>query len=181
MSQQERDKYSGVAQALHWAVALLIAANFLIADRMQELPLGAAKADLFNLHKSIGLSILALVVLRLLWRQVKPPPALPAELKAWEKRAAHGGHLLLYLTMLALPLSGLVIAFASAFPTVIFGLFELPAPIAPDEDLAERAASVHGFITWLLLALIAVHVAAVLKHEMADRHGYFLRMLPWGK
>ena len=180
MSEAET-RYNGVAQAFHWAVAILIAANFIIADIMEELPRGLEKVEMYNLHKSIGLSILALVILRLIWRHMKPPPPLPEQISPLEALASKIGHALLYLVMLALPISGLVIALASAFPTVIFGLFQLPKVMEPSEALADQAAWVHGLLTWVILALIGVHVLAAIKHEIADGHGFFLRMLPGGK
>ena len=162
-------------------MALLIGANFIIADIMDELPRGAEKVEMYNLHKSIGLSILALVVVRLIWRHVKPPPPLPEQISALEVKLSKIGHALLYILMLGIPLSGLVIAMSSAIPSVIFGLFELPRPLAPNEALGDSASAVHEILTTAILVLIGVHVLAAIKHEFADGHGYFLRMLPGGR
>lgn len=175
------ERYGAVAQCLHWAMALLIFANVALAWIMEDLPLGPGKADLYNLHKSIGLSLLALAALRVLWRVLRPPPALPPTMAAWEIKLSKAAHHLLYLLLFAVPLAGLLIAFASAFPTVIYGLFVLPSPLAPDEAVADFAEALHETLVKGLILLVGLHLAAVLKHHVLDRDEVLWRMLPGGR
>ena len=120
------ERYGVIAQALHWMVFALVFASFWIGLSMVDLPVSPQRIRDTALHKSIGVSIFLVTALRLLWRQLKPPPPLPASMPTWEKTAAGVSHLLLYLLVLAVPVSGWIMSSALGFPTRLFGLAQLP-------------------------------------------------------
>jgi cytochrome b561 len=170
-------RYTGPAIGLHWVMALLIAGAFCVGLYMEDLPLSPTKLKLFNYHKWTGITILALAALRLLWRLIHNPPALPP-MPAWQSRAAHIGHGALYLLFFAVPLAGWAYSSASGFPVVVFGVLPLPDFVSPDRELAKALVEVHGNLAWLLAIIVGVHVAAVAKHSFIDRDDLLSRMRP---
>jgi cytochrome b561 len=141
--------------------------------------------SLYQWHKSVGMTILALSVLRLAWRFLHKPPPLPAAMPAWEKRAAKAGHACLYALLIALPLSGWAVVSASPLniPTVLYGVLPLPhLPVLaelPDKREAESALElVHGIGGWLLVVLLAGHIGAALRHHFKMHDDVLSRMLP---
>jgi cytochrome b561 len=183
---ESRLRYTTVAIALHWTIAALILANIGIGFFMEGLarPL---KDTVVPLHFSIGITVLALTVARLLWRLTHRPPPLPPGMAWWERMAAHGTHALLYALMLGMPLIGWCII--SAHPprpqgaAAIWGLLRLPAiaPISNLADPAQKAAhgvfvDAHSAGAWILVAALVLHVAGALKHQWIDRHDELARM-----
>jgi cytochrome b561 len=169
------------ARLLHWLVAALVAAMLVLGVVMVEVveDLGA-KFRLYQLHKSLGLTVLALVLLRLAWRLASPAPPRPPTVRPWEAAAARAVHALLYLLLLATPVAGFLMA-ASApigIPTVLFGVVTVPHPVGPDEARFELLKDVHGTLATLLLALAALHAAAALRHHLLLGDDVLLRMLP---
>lgn len=173
-------RYGLAAMGFHWLVAALILATIAIAWYMTGLPLSPEKIKVYNLHKSIGVTILALAVLRLLWRLVSPAPPLPGGMAAWERRAAHASHVALYGLLFAQPVIGILHSNAASFPVVVFGLFTLPAAIGPDAELKKLLEAVHGWLGWGFLGLICLHAAAALRHHFLLKDDILRRMLPGG-
>ncbi len=181
-----RSRYASVAIALHWLIAVAILTNLWLGWCMGHAE-GMDQFRLFQLHKSVGITVLLLAIVRIAWRLSHRPPPYPAGMTPFERRAAGGLHALFYLLMLALPLSGWVIVSASAYnlPTLLFGAVPWPH-IAPVHDLPaasrqlveDRTRTAHMWLAWLFLALIALHVAAALKHHFHDRDDVLARMLP---
>jgi cytochrome b561 len=171
-------RYCGVAQALHWLVAALVLSQFGLGWWMSDLPLSQLKFDLYQLHKSLGLTIFALVVVRLAWRLGHPPPPLPTGLPAWERTAARTTHALFYVLLLVQPLIGLLQSNAANFPVVVWGILPVPALIGSDEGFAETLVEVHETVASVLLVLIALHVAAALRHHFLLKDDVLRRMLP---
>jgi len=171
------DRYHGVAIWFHWAIALLVLAN---------LALGLLHESLFDglrwvmpVHKSIGFTVLALTLGRIYWRLTHRPPPHPSGMAAWERVAAGATHFLLYALMLALPLSGwaMVSGTAKRRPLEFFGLFDLPyLPVG--QAVGGAARNAHGLLGWVMLALIALHVAAALRHHFLLRDTVLARMVP---
>ena len=167
--------YSRVAIAAHWLLALLIAANFSLGLYMHELPISPARLKLFNWHKWAGITILALSALRLGWRLGHAPPP-DAPMPAWQRRAAHTVHRLLYVLFFAVPLAGWAYSSMAGFPVVWFGVLPLPDFVAVDKEFAKVIKPVHATLAYTLLALVVVHVAAALKHQFIDHDGLLARM-----
>jgi cytochrome b561 len=174
-------RYTGVAIALHWVVALLILGSFVVGRYMVDLDLSPWKLKVYSWHKWTGVTIFLLVVLRLAWRVAHRPPALPAATPQWQQHAAAIAHALLYLLMLAVPISGWMMSSAGGFPVVYFGVFQLPDLVAKDKELFELMKSVHFALNKALLALVILHVAAAVKHHYVDRDDVVARMVPFLK
>lgn len=174
---QSNGRYSGVAIALHWLMALLILGNFCLGLYMADLPLSIQRLHLFNYHKWTGATILAIAVLRLLWRLThRPPPDLPAP--RWQIRAAHVTHWALYALFFAVPLAGWAYSSASGFQVVVYGVIPLPDFVPKDKALADSLKELHEILAWVLFSLVALHVAAAMKHTLVDRDGLLRRMAP---
>lgn len=169
------------AKLLHWLVALLVTALLVVGFTMVWLvsELGT-KFQLYQTHKSVGLLVLALVLLRLGWRALNPAPRLPEGLAPWERRAAGLTHKGFYLLLIAMPVSGWLMSAASPLvvPTVVFVLFTLPHPIGPDPALFAVLQTVHAVLAVLLVVLLVLHVGAAAKHHLVYRDDVLARMLP---
>lgn len=171
--------YDAVAQALHWLVAALVFAQLALGVYAANLPVSLARLQWLARHKSLGLAIIALVLIRFGWRLLKPPPALPAFIPSWEQRSARAMHRLLYLVLILAPLAGWLYASAAGLSMNWFGLFEVPDLVGKDRALATVFRSLHIGLASLLALLIAVHVGAALRHALWLRDGVIYRMLPW--
>jgi len=168
-------RYTPVAIALHWLLAIAIVGAFGVGLYMADLPLSPLRLKLYNWHKWAGVTILALSALRLLWRLTHRPPAdLP--MPAWQARAAHLTHGLLYLLFFAVPLAGWAYSSASGFPVVWFGVLPLPDFVPRDKALADTFKMLHQFAAYGLALLVLAHLGAVLKHQFIDRDGLLARM-----
>ncbi|MFM2041929.1 MAG: hypothetical protein RLY86_505 [Pseudomonadota bacterium] len=187
-TQGEIGRYGPVAMALHWATALAILLLLGTALLMQPLTEGGStRAPLLALHISLGVTVLALTVIRLVWRLTHRPPTLPAGMPGWEKVMARIVHTLFYILLLAVPLGGYVVA--SLHPNsagiVWFGLAELPGlPPPPDGNgamVADRVADGHRTLGLILATLAALHIAAALKHHFVSKDGVLARMWPFGR
>lgn len=179
-------RYSAVAILLHWASALAALVLIGLGLTMTHAALAPLRQfQLYQWHKSVGVTVLALTVLRLLWRLTHRPPPHPVGMPARERRAAAAAHHLLYLLLVGLPLTGWAVVSLSPFniPTVLYGLVPWPhLPLAahvPDPAAAEGLLKqVHALGAWFLAALLAVHVAAALRHHFLLRDDVLRRMLP---
>lgn len=171
--------YTRTAIALHWLMALLILTVLPLGLTMTELELSPLKLKLYAWHKWLGVTVFMLAVLRLAWRLTHPAPPLPSGMPTWERTAAHLMHWYLYAFMLVLPLSGWLMSSAKGFQTVYLGVLPIPDLLAKDEALGEMLGEVHASLAWLFLLLLAVHVAAAVKHHLVDRDDVLARMLPW--
>jgi cytochrome b561 len=182
-------RYNAVAMALHWLIAALLITNIGLAWYFNTLT-GLPKVPPIQLHKSIGITILLLSLVRLVWRIVSPPPRLPASVEPWARVAAGAVYVLFYLVMIGMPLSGWALSSASVIirfkPIVLFGVVPWPtiAPLAhlpaPEMKQAHEAfVTVHGLLAKLAYALIVLHVAAALRHLILLRDGVVGRMVPF--
>ena len=175
-------RYSTVAVALHWLLALVILAMFGVGVYMTDLPFSPQRLKLYNWHKWAGVTFLALTVLRLLWRATHRPPELPAAIArampSWQSRAYQATHHLMYLLFFAVPLVGWAYSSAAGFPIVWFGQIPLPDLLPVNKELAELIKPLHKLLALALMALAGLHIAAALKHHWVDRDGLLHRMLP---
>lgn len=178
-----------VARALHWAMAILILFMLGVGFYMVRV-VGddlIARFDLTQTHKSWGVVVFALALIRIVWRWRNPTPGLPEGMPAWQKAASHASHVALYVLMIALPLTGWLMASASPYndpdayvyiPNMVFGLFEMPDPYpVGSEALTDQLKRFHLGFALALAALLALHVAAALKHQLVDKDGLLTRML----
>ena len=175
------ERYTRTAIALHWLAAVLIIGNLCWGLYMVSLEFSPAKLKYYSWHKWTGVTIFVLAAARLLWRLRHPAPALPAHMPAWESRAAHASHILLYVLFFAGPLTGWLFSSAVGFQTVWFGVLPIPDLIGKDRELADVLKIVHRSTVYTLGVLIAVHAAAALKHHFFDRDDVLVRMLPFLK
>ena len=172
--------WGSVSKLLHWLVVLLIVNQWVIAERADSLPIGIAKLQALAWHKSFGITILMLAVVRLAWRWMNPVPDLSADTRPWERVLAKLSHFLLYALIFAMPLSGWLMSSAKNFPVSWFRLFQLPDLVAPDERTYQLMRDLHHLLFDLLVVVAAVHVAGALKHHFIDRNDVLKRMLPFG-
>jgi cytochrome b561 len=175
-------EWGAPAKFLHWLTALIVIGLFILGLVQVRWPVTPLKFELYAWHKSFGILVLALVMVRLCWRLAnKATPKLPEHMKNSERLAARFTHFGFYAVLIAMPLSGWVLNAAANFQVKIFGLFALPAIVAPDRQLAELATQMHHWLGWLLLAIFGLHVAGVLKHHFWDKDDVLARMLPGRK
>jgi len=170
--------YTATAKALHWLMALMIGGLLGLGFYMADLPLSPQKIQLFSWHKWAGVTVFALVWLRLLWRMVFRPPAYPQSMTALQQAAAHGSHFALYALMLAIPLSGWIMSSAKGVQTVWFGVLPLPDLIARDKALGHQLEALHSALAIGLIVLVSVHFAAALYHYRVLKDDVLQRMLP---
>ncbi len=171
-------RYTRIAMLLHWLTVLAVTGLFAIGWYMVDLPKGPLRGYWFALHKSIGLSLAALIVLRLAWRLGHAPPPLPAHVPAWQRHLAHGVHLGFYLLLLAQPSSGYLSSSFSGYQTRWFGV-PLPDWGWRDAPLNEFFTELHVLCSIALLVLIGVHLAGFLSHLVQGDRALARRMWPW--
>lgn len=174
-------RWGWVAMTLHWTLAVLIVGLIAGGLWMTTLPDSLEKFRIYQLHKSIGFVVFVLAILRLTWRRANPTPRLPATLKPWERAAAHATHHGLYALMIAQPVVGWLMSSASSLgiQTKVFGVLPLPDLVSPNETLFAVLVTLHLGIAITILALVALHVAAALKHHFVLKDDVLRRMLPF--
>lgn len=173
-------RYNGIAITLHWLTAVLLVCGFALGLYMTGLAFSPQKLTYYSYHKWIGVTVFVLVLLRMVWRAAHPPPPLPAALPRWQAAASNAVHFLLYGLMAAVPLSGWLYSSSAGVPTVPFGIaaLQLPDLVEKNRELAATLKFVHLSLAYSLAALVALHLAAALKHTLIDRDGIMSRMLP---
>jgi cytochrome b561 len=167
--------YTRISRSLHWLMAILVIGMLVLGWFMMSIEKDPGSGWYFMLHKSIGLIVLTLALLRLLWRLGNKPGPLPKQIPHWQVKAAKISHWLLYGALIAMPLAGLTGALYSKDGIAFFG-YQLPKILASNHDLSELFFSVHSTIAWALAGLISLHVLAALKHLVIDKDGVFQRM-----
>jgi len=172
-------RWGAIAQLLHWLVVLGIVSQFTLATLFDDLPSGAKKLTLLSRHKSIGISILILALLRLAWRWGNPTPPLPDTLRPYERSLAKLTHVLLYVLLFAVPLTGWMMSSARGFPVSWFGFWQLPDLVPKDKALYDMLVTTHGVLAWTLGIVATLHLAAALKHHFMLKDDVLRRMLPF--
>jgi len=178
MGTPKHRRYTLTAQVLHWLIALLIVVQFLLARTAASLPLGVRKLALLAEHKSLGMTVFMLAVIRLAWRLKQPPPSLPAHMRPIERLLARFTHVGFYLLLFAMPLSGWLMSSAKNYSVSWFGAFSWPNLIAPNEAAFDFFKALHHLLSKLLFAIASVHVLAALKHHFWNQDEVLVRMLP---
>lgn len=172
------DRYGWLAKTFHWLTALAIVGMFPFAWWMTELKLGPQMLEMYGLHKSVGILVLTVTVLRLGWRFVNPKPRFLGG-PVWQRWASDIVHFGLYACLIAIPLIGLLHSNAANFPVSVFGIVTMPQLIAPDRALVEPLQEAHEIAGIVLLVLLGLHVAGALKHHLFDKDATLRRMLPF--
>ncbi|MEY4584499.1 MAG: hypothetical protein RJB10_996 [Pseudomonadota bacterium] len=175
-------RYSTVAIVLHWLLGISIFAMFAIGIYMSDLPFSPLRLKLYNYHKWAGITFLILSVLRLVWRLLNKPPALPKAIEQampnWQTKVYHATHYALYALFFAVPLIGWAYSSAAGFPIVLFGVLPLPDFLAVDKEFAKQIKDLHEISAFALVGLALLHIGAALKHHFIDKDGLVSRMLP---
>lgn len=173
--------YHPLSKAFHWLLALAVLGMIGVGWWMTGLPLGLLKLKAYAWHKWIGLAVLALTMLRLLWRWRVPPPPLPDSIAPWERRLAPVVHWSLLALLLAMPLSGWAMSSAGGVAVVWFGFIPMPDLVPRDQGLFTALRLTHDILSKLLVMAIVLHVGAVLRHDVLRRDGVFRRMSPFSR
>ena len=183
---QAAGRYTRIAIILHWLIAAMVISNIILAWIFHTAPAEIAQ-PYTNAHKTIGITVLGLALLRLLWRIGHRPPPLSPEIPRWQRVAARIGHAGLYFIILAMPLSGWIYdsawEYAADVPIDVFGLFEMPRigwvvdiPPEPKKVLDVIAGKVHVWLSYLLYVLLGSHLIGAIKHQWFDRVPTLQRM-----
>lgn len=180
-NQSPPTRYSAVAQAFHWIIAALVVTQFVLANLADDLPIGVHKLALLARHKSFGMTVLMLAILRLLWRLKNPPPALPSGMSPLERILARATHIAFYVLLFAMPLTGWLMSSAKNYSVSWFGLFTWPNLIAKNENAFELLRSTHDILSGVLFTIAILHILAALKHHFWNKDDVLLRMLPFTK
>lgn len=178
-------RFGWIAMGFHWLMAAVILFTFGLGLYMTSLEVGGEQFELFQLHKSLGVTILLLAVLRVLWRLANPVPPLPGDMAGWERWLAHFSHYGLYVLMFLVPVIGWCVVSVSplGLPTFLYNQVEWPhipflAGIENKEAAEGLFAEAHEIMAWLLIFLFVLHVAGALKHHFISRDDTLRRMLP---
>lgn len=175
---EPRNRYSVTSLVLHWLIAVLILVQILLITAHESTD-GPLSREFVQIHKSVGLTILVLTLARIGWRMAHPAIALPTHMKRWEKLFARATHVLFYVALIVLPLTGWAASSATGREIVWFGLFNWPLlPIEGGRDVARTLMAVHGLAVKALYVLLALHVIGALKHHFVDRDNVLHRMIP---
>jgi cytochrome b561 len=171
-------RYSPTAQTLHWLLAMLIVAQYVLARMAAHLPLGVRKLSLLAEHKSVGMTVLVLALVRVAWRLKHAPPPLPPEIRRAGRFLAGASHVTLYVILFAMPLSGWLMSSAKNYSVSWFGAFTWPNLIAPNEAAFNCFRALHHLLSNVLFAVASLHVIAAFKHHFRNKDDVLVRMLP---
>lgn len=173
----EQSHYGSTAKVFHWAIAALIAIQLPLGWLMPDIHRGETPGTAMSLHVSIGFTILVLIVLRFAWR-LTHPVAPETNLPAWQRVNSELVHWLLYLVVLLTTLSGWFAASVRGWTIYLYGLVPLPRLVEQGSPLGRNIGALHATLTWILLGLIGIHIAAALVHLFVYRDRVMYRMLP---
>jgi cytochrome b561 len=172
-------RYTTTAIVLHWLIAVLVFGMIALGWSMQEIPKDPVgpRVNAYNLHKSIGMTVLLLTLVRALWRGTHPAPDFPP-MPRWQARTARAVHVILYVCLFLQPLTGYLGSAYSGYPVKLFGV-TLPAWAPKIDAVKDAMSTLHLANSWVLVAALILHLAGSLKHALVDRDGSFRRMWPW--
>lgn len=171
-------QYGVGAKVLHWTMALIVIGMLILGLYIDNLPISMKKLSLLGWHKSFGILVLMLVIIRLFWRFINVTPSYSNQMPGWQKLAAHGMHLSLYLFMIVMPLTGWLMSSAAGVTVSFFGLFTLPNMVSANASMQGDFFQIHSTCADILIAFICLHVLAALKHHVWDKDDILRRMLP---
>lgn len=173
--------WGSVSKFFHWLIALLVIIMLIVGISMGYLPKGV-KPPIYNLHKSIGLTVLILMILRLIWRLSNPIPRFPETTPSWQVFAARLSHRWLYFIIIIMPLSGWIMSTAAGHPPDFWWIVKIDFPFIPlSKPLASFFSKVHLILAWIIIVSLIIHVLGAMKHWLINKDHVLQRMLPWGK
>ncbi len=175
-----KHRYGAVSGFFHWSMALIVMGLLCLGLYMVGMDYSPLKLDLYMLHKSFGMVILAMVVLRLAWRFYQPQPEPLPTHRPWEKTLSKTIHAMLYIGLIGMPLSGWIMSSAGQFPNTFFGLFPVPDLVGKNDNLFQISRRIHEVAGLCLVAAIGLHFAGAMKHSFIDRDNTLTRMMPDG-
>jgi len=178
MLRNSPERYGIISQTLHWIIVVLVSIQFVVGSIAADLPLGMQRLILLSRHKSIGMTIFTLMILRLLWRLANPVPQLPVKMPGPEQHLARLTHWLFYILLLCIPVAGWTNSSASNLTVSWFGIFNWPDLVNPDKHIATIAKETHKILVWTLLVIISLHAVAALRHHFILKDNILARMLP---
>jgi len=174
----DSNRYTATAIALHWLTAALLVASFSLGLYMVGLKLSPLKLRLYSWHKWVGVTIFLVIAVRMVWRATHVPPALATTSPKWQQSAAVVNHWLLYMLLVCIPISGWLMSSAYGVPVVYLGVLRLPDLLHKSKEIGDALKTLHESLAFTMLALVAVHSLAALKHHLVDRDDVLHRMLP---
>ena len=174
-------RYTRTAIFLHWVVGLGMIGTLGVGLYMVDMPFSPGKLQIYSWHKWAGVSLLVLSIVRLAWRLSHPAPELPNTMGPLSRLAAHAGHWVLYILMLAIPLSGWLMSSAQGFPVVWFGVLPLPDLVSKNAELGEFLKNAHVYLNYTLIVVLIGHIGAALQHHFIKKDTIMTRMLPFIK
>lgn len=172
-------RYSTGSKLLHWVIAIIVITMLSLSFFLDDVP-DEYKSTAFMMHKSFGLTVLILMIIRFVWILHKGKPSLPISIPLWEKILSHLVQYSFYILLIAMPICGWIMSVAGGRVPTFFGLFYLPLPIAENKPLSKLMLQCHQIIAWILIVLIILHVAGAIKHHFIDKDKVLRRMLPGG-
>lgn len=175
------ERYGSAMKFFHWTLSILIIGMLLLGLVISQVHSRHLAGSLITWHKSIGLTILGLMVLRTIWRLSSKRPRLPASIPVWQKRLAEGLHFVLYLVIFSILLSGWIMSGAGGHKTQFFGLFDATFPISKNVPLEALGGKIHELLAWVITGLLVLHIVGALKHHFVDKDGVLRNMLPFSK
>lgn len=176
--QQQIETYTRTAIFFHWVIFVLIVIGWSLGSYMSGLEFSPEKLRYVSWHKWLGVSVFLIAAARVAWRLTHAVPALPAAMPFWQRRAAVAMHVLLYVLILIIPITGWLFSSAAGVPTVYLGLVQLPDLLEKNKALADVLRAVHATLNWSLLAVVLGHAGFALKHHLVDRDEVLRRMMP---
>lgn len=172
--------WGAASKTLHWVIVILILYQWYLGMHALSLGNSPAKLKVFELHKSLGMTVFMLAIVRLVWRWANPVPSLEGMAKGWERLAAHFSHVALYGLIFLMPVTGLLMSSARGFSVTWFRIFQWPDFVPPDERLFDTFQWLHKHLFQALVIIAVLHLLGALKHHFIDRNDVLKRMLPFG-
>lgn len=177
MSVTEELSYAAGSKILYWIIAFIVILLLSLSFFLEDVPEQYAGLA-YMIHKSLGLTVLWLMIFRLIWIWHRRAPPLPLTVPIWQRNLARAIQYSLYLLLFAMPLSGWIMSVAANKIPVYFGLFSVPLPLAPNKSLAMLMNQTHNIIAWILIAFVTLHIVGALKHYFINKDKVLQRMLP---
>ena len=177
MTGNTTERWGSVQIGLHWVIAALILVQVPVAWAMVAVSPGGLQNVLYNMHKNVGVIVLVLAIVRLGWRWAHPVPLLPADLPAWQAMAARVTHVLLYLILFLMPITGFLYTALSGYPVPLLMVWDISKLVTVNKPAGEWFKLAHLSLQWLLYLVVVLHVAGALQHHLVRKDGVLRRML----